>query len=387
MTSKKTIFLVSILSSFCSFCSFSQTKKEQLIVLSNTIDSLNFVIKGNLSSLDSLILLGKRNVMFTDSCLKEIESLKNKVKKNELDFEKKMEEIGLQNQIIQNQAKKNLDSISKLKSTIFPLNIFESMDFADDPFLNGHLEFDFNQNYETNPNDSLGHLNGEFIGYYNESYQAAYGKGEKLIYSRGMYKNGQKDGFWKYFLCDGSKKFGGPYLNGHKHGRWVNYDHCNNSFKYKYNEIIELLDLCQIDLVLNKEVVHFNQGIASDTVYYLDSNDKLVLKFSIKDSAIFYDNDQPFMNQKFSNIDSIFFDKNEINLVLFNKNGGVLFRCVEKNNKANTELFNEKGILIKKGTFVDRAGKTIEYDSKGKVISVYDDGLFDSKYGEECPCQ
>jgi antitoxin component YwqK of YwqJK toxin-antitoxin module len=78
-------------------------------------------------------------------------------------------------------------------------------------------------------------LNGQFTSYYPKGFyeEANTNDQKQLIYASGAYKDGFKEGVWKYYLCDGTIQYQGKYFKGNKVGNWTNFDLCNSAFYFK----------------------------------------------------------------------------------------------------------------------------------------------------------
>ena len=68
--------------------------------------------------------------------------------------------------------------------------------------------------WEKDSTQTLVNGSGLFTSYHNTAKWA----------SHGQLKNGQEDGEWYYWSPDGTLKKKGAYLNGEKHGRWLEGD-------------------------------------------------------------------------------------------------------------------------------------------------------------------
>jgi antitoxin component YwqK of YwqJK toxin-antitoxin module len=53
----------------------------------------------------------------------------------------------------------------------------------------------------------------------------------KTIWSMGKIKNGQPEGYWRWFRIDGTLKRSGYFEKGNPVGTWTTYDHQGKPYK------------------------------------------------------------------------------------------------------------------------------------------------------------
>lgn len=286
---------------FASYSIQAQSKKKQILVLTNKTDSLNKIISKENLKLDSLNKICQRKSVIIDSLISQISLLNQTIKKNNELFKESNKNLVSINEKLQLRSSKLEDSIlnQKFQKNI---NYFEKNDFDYDNY-----DFSFTKNpnvgYPENKN-----LNGNFESYYS-SNNVYWKNKKKLPYAKGSYKNGFKDGHWIYYQCDGSTRYEGDFKNGIKEGIWQNYDFCHEIFKFNFNDVYGYYDFLltlksyynfnkDLGWDLFKEEIHFRNGIPSDTIYFLNDKNQLKLKVSMSDRMIYYDNNQPLTNQK-----------------------------------------------------------------------------------------
>ena len=392
------VFLIS------SFNVFSQSKKQQieeyktkvdsLFVVLNTksskMDSLSIVFKSKEVLIDSLYNVNSLKVIKLDSCQKQLVSLNQLIIEKEAVNKDKNEKLSIANKQLEFKNSKLLDSITKLSMTITTakINVFENSDFENAYGYN--YEFIFVKNEDVGYPDNL-NLNGQFTSYYPESYYTDAKK--KLIYATGAYKDGFKDGVWKYYLCDGTIQYQGKYIKGNKVGNWTNFDFCNMAFYFTndngylaslYFILYEMIDYYRLDIDINKEVANFNNGMLSDTLYYFNESNSLILKISLRDGNILYDNNQSLLNQK-NRFGVPILDLENDTLNVYKKNGKLHYKLVKNGNQITEEYYNDLGLIIEKLKYVN--GKVFWYDTNGKLTREIEMNFGEGKHGGECLCQ
>ena len=216
---------------FASYSIEAQSKKKQILALTNKIDSLNGIISKENLKLVSLNKICLRKSVIIDSLIGQMSLLNHTIKENIEMFEERNKKLVSINQKLQLQISKLEDSILNQKFQNKNINVFEKIDL-DEGYGWPYLQFSFIQNpevgYSANKN-----LNGDFESYY-PSTNPYWKNKKKLPYAKGSYKNGFKDGHWVYYLCDGSTRYEGDFKNGIKEGIWWNYDFCHETFKFNF---------------------------------------------------------------------------------------------------------------------------------------------------------
>lgn len=258
-------------------------------------------------------------------------------------------------------------------------------------------------------------LNGTFISYWNYSTKV------KQPFAKGKFKNGLKDGHWIYYMCNGKKYYEGTYKNGLKEGKWINYDPCNGKFKYiipKPNDIgsyssgyLLLLTtmherlfsydsfikdktsytggLSSVFEAIQKEIIYFNNGLASDTLYYVNNLDQIKLKVARKTGKIFFDNNQLFVQNYTYNEDKMrFFPTDNKTLFFYYRNGQIAYQYSKIKTKSTEISYYENGNLKSKCEYKEGSdtGNLNIYDIKGKLINVVEE-YGGAEPGYQCTCQ
>jgi antitoxin component YwqK of YwqJK toxin-antitoxin module len=370
-----------------SFTIFSQSKKEQLEIYKSKIDSLtnSSILKS--TKIDSLTSVCKLKIELVDSCQKQQNRLNQLITEKEASFKEKNEKLTIANKQLELKNSKLSDSISKQSLTTTAINVFEINDF-----VNKNYEFIFVEDDEVPFPENL-NLNGQFTSYYSGSWLENNPEGEtKSVYASGAYKDGFKEGVWKYYLCDGTLQYEGSYKKGIRVGKWTNFDFCNQVINYSKDQVdfislFTLIDYYKLDLDLYKELSIFKNGVISDTLYYFDELNSLKLKLALKDGRIYYDNNQPLVNQKCKFENPYFVGLENNNIIVFNRNGKVHYKLVKNGNQITEEFFNENGIISEKALYVNGIGKILRFDSNGKLEEEIENEFGSGMFGGECPCQ
>jgi hypothetical protein len=386
--------------------SYSQSKKKQIEALNFKIDSVNQVIakerntqKTTISSLEIQESKSKQKV---DSLIKEINSIENQINAKQID--KQIIESDIL--VLKKNIDKQRDSLSNISTKKEKENklvneiILDSIDFL---YQYGVSKYDFiiDKNPQSNPNNSK--LNGLFTTYWSDPYNT-YSKGKKQVHAMGNYKDGLKTGKWIYYFCDGTIKCEGEFINGKKNGKWINYDFCNEQFNYSYDVydygyFATLRTFCSyykiLDNIIKKEIIYFNEGILSDTLYYVNSKNELEFKISRKDHLIFYSNNQPLTNKNPSLKETYCDHRNKSlpdskssALLVYNLKGDVVYSQIKASNMIYEKWVNSKGKIIFECNYKDENGKCTWYNEKGQIEEEYFDAVYhEGKWGDECNCQ
>ena len=384
---------------FASFSIQAQSKKKQILVLTNKTDSLNEIISKENLKLVSLNKICLRKSVIIDSLIGQMSLLNHTIKENIEMFEERNKKLVSINQKLQSQTSKLEDSILNQKYQNKNINVFEKIDFIEMDFGLDNFQFSFIQNpkvgYPENKN-----LNGDFESYY-PSTNPYWKNKKKLPYAKGSYKNGFKDGHWVYYQCDGSTQYEGDFKNGIKEGIWWNYDFCHETFKFNFNDVRGYYDFLltikafydfndDLDWDFFKEEIHFRNGIPSDTIYYLNNKNQLKLKVSMSDRMIYYDNNQPLTNQKCTFSDPYLSGDENNELIIFYRNGNIKYKKNTTGPNVTEVWFNINGKVSSKYEYLNGGVKfkQTEYDENGEIISKleYED-RFCCKWGPDCPCQ
>jgi antitoxin component YwqK of YwqJK toxin-antitoxin module len=404
---------------FVLFFSFSvahaQNKKEQIVLLNQTVDSLLKIVSEKEKTISEINILQLKQKSKNDSLSAiltnkniEVEKLNNNLneeikKLNELRDQSTKNEKKHQFELngLLNQHKLEMDSIKRNMQNQSALNMFEYDDFPVFTFLDEvDFNFEFFRNDDENEMNSE-KLNGMFRSYYPNYIIEAYSKnGKKIVYAQGAYKDGLKDGHWTYFLCDGSKQCEGDYKNGLKTGIWKNYDFCHYKFNFSGNQtnygflstIYTLIDYYNLgedkawDFV--SENVRFTNNIPGDTLYLVDAFNTVKLKISWRDSTVMYGNGTMVSNSK-RYLDCPF-DVNQLKdceFDVYSITGQIVYKLSKSGDIIKEFHFDSTGQIKAKNEYFKGEGKIINYDRSGKITDQYENTFGTGKYEPECPCQ
>jgi hypothetical protein len=367
---------------------FSQSKKDQIEQLIHFRDSLTSVANNQDLKIDSLmnVLINlnekiEQNMQVLATRNNTISELEKVVKKLEIEKINEKNEFELKTKLL-------IDSLKHLEQKNIPSDVFFLTDFAESYIGLAEPTFDFDFQLIESIDEKL---TGSFKSYWPKSWAENYGKGTKRIeYATGQYKNGFKNGFWRYTLCDGEKQYEGNYLNGLKQGKWTNYDFCNNTFTQGFlGMIYTISDYYQLELLsgISKEEIIYEKGIPNDVFYYRNDENNVVLKINYKTGEILYDNDQPLTNQSTQFEYPSFKGSENKELLIYNRNGTVVYKMIDSGNQKSEFFFGLNGSLVSKCIYLNGVGNCESYDENGKVIDNYENNFGSGKYGSECPCQ
>jgi hypothetical protein len=384
---KKILFSFSL--SFMTVCQcFAQSKKEQIEQLNHIIDSISNVANTRSNRIDSLKNVEVKLKEKLEQNMQLLVSQNNAITELELTIKKlELETINQKNDFALkiNQLR---DSLVQMLTQNTNSDMFFLTDFAEgyiglsDP----NFCFDF-QLKESNDEK----ITGSFKSFWPKGWSENYGNGSKKIeYASGEYKNGLKNGYWKYTLCNGEKQYEGNYLNGLRHGKWTNYDLCNSSFNYSNLAMIYTIsDYYQLELLgrISKEEVIFEKGIPNEFFYYRDDENNVVLKINYRTGRIYYDNDQPLTNQSTIFKYPSFTGKEKKELLVYHKNGTVAYKMIDSGNQKSEFFYGLNGSLVSKCIYLNGIGNCESYDENGTLIDNYENNFGSGKYGGECPCQ
>jgi len=248
------------------------------------------------------------------------------------------------------------------------------------------FDFDFQKNES---NDEK--MTGLFKSFWPKSWSENNENGSKKIdYATGEYKNGLKSGFWKYKLCNGEVQYEGNYINGLKHGKWYNYDFCNNALEMGFLEMIYTTgDYYQLELLgrISKEEITFENGKPNDILYYLNSENNVILKINHKTGQIFYDNDQPLTNQTIKFEYPTFIGLENKELIIYHRNGTIAYKMTDIGTDKSEFFYSDSEFLLKKCVYSKVMGNCQTFSQSGMVIDSYQYEFGSDKFGDECPCQ
>jgi len=383
-------FLISLFVSWITvFNCYSQTKKEQIEQHYHRIDSLSNIATIREITIDSLNVIHdklKQNIEQNSIVL----SNRNKLI---MDLEAKINKMDVENAQQKNQYTLNINLLkdSLKKMSLFPiiseglsLTDFLSSDKQSELSNNNEWWSSFNFDFHSDADSTNINLTGKFVSYWPDSWNEIYANSKKIEYANGELKNGLKNGYWKYRLCNGDINTEGSYINGLKNGNWTNYNPCNPSDEYFFNLYVTL-DYYKFndwyEDILKEEIIYKN-GIPLDTFYYKNSKNELKYKINHKTAQIFYDNNQPLTNNT-SKIESK-------ETIIFNRNGSIKYKMTISGNK-RIELFNNSnGYLIEKCIYINDIGECDSFDLNGKITYKGESGIEEfgtGKFGIECPCQ
>ena len=367
---------------------FAQSKKEQIGQLNHIIDSISNVANTRSIRIDSLLNVEVKLKEKIVQNMQVLVSRNNTISELELTIKKlELETINQKNDFVlkTNQLR---DSLVQMLTQNTTSDVFFLTDFAEGyiGLSEPNFCFDF-QLKETNDEK----ITGSFKSYWPKNWSENYGNGSKKIeYASGEYKNGLKNGYWKYTLCNGEKQYEGNYLNGLRHGKWTNYDLCNNSLNYSNLAMINTIsDYYQLELLgkISKEKIIFDKGIPNELFSYKDDENNVILKIKYKTGEIFYDNDQPLTNQSTQFEYPSFKGSENKELLIYNRNGTVAYKMIHSGNQKSEFFYGLNGSLVSKCIYLNGIGNFESYDENGKLIDNYENNFGSGKYGGECPCQ
>ena len=367
---------------------FSQSKKEQIEELIHIRDSITSAANNQSLKIDSLMsaLLDLNEKL--EQSIQVVDTQNNTIRELEKVLSKlEVEKINEKNEF---ELKTNLliDSLEHFFQNNILSDVFFLSDFAENYIGIADPNFDF----YFQPIDSVTEkLTGSFKSYWPKSWSENYGKGiKKMEYASGQYKNGFKNGFWKYTLCDGEKQYEGNYLNGLKQGKWTNYEVCNNAFKHDFLGMIYFIsDYYLLELLssITKEEIIFEKGIPNDVFYYRNDLDIVVLKINHKTGEITYDNDQPLSNQSITLENPFFIGIDNRELLFYHRDGRVAYKMLDSGNEKYEFFYNMNGSLSRKCNYLNGTGNCQSFGENGLIINNYENDFGSGKFGRECPCQ
>lgn len=415
LTMKTHLYLSALVLFFSFSVARAQNKKEQIVLLNQTIDSLKQVVQNkdlDLSEFSAKLSTNEKKVDSLSNISlaqkKELASLNDQLnlqKKTNTEMiernEKKEKENIFTIEQLQRRYTSLLDSVKNVPKTPALKNIFHSSDFPIPYTFDGNYQFDFIPSDGDNISVTSTDFNGLFTSYYPKSWNEAYGKnGKDIIYAKGNYKNGLKEGHWVYYLCDGNKQYEGDYKNGVKVGIWKNYDFCHENFNFSGNQsnygflttIYTLMDYYQFgedkawDFV--SENVQFTNNIPGDTLYLVDALNTVKLKISWRDSTVMYGNGRMVSNSK--RFLDCPFDVNQLKdgeFDVYSSTGQIVYKLSKSGDVIKEFHFDSSGQIKAKNEYFKGEGKIINYDRSGKITDQYENTFGTGKYGPECPCQ
>lgn len=266
--------------------------------------------------------------------------------------------------------------INILKDTILRLKQNPSFDIAEEitkPYI---------KKLTLNVIDTLDGINGKLTTYWN--YPGT--SNSSGIYAEGNILQNRRNGFWKYYLCNGRLSREGNFLNGLRNGYWRTY---TTEYMNRLNFICEYYDIESKHFV---EIEKYNQDQLIDTVYYLDKNKNLLFYYLVDQGVFYYSNHQPLSKNNLSNTP---YPMNDIpNSENINQNWSVFYKNgkIKYTNKTEGDLFTEffylpDGSLVKKAVYINGVGEITVFGSNREVISSYQWQLGAGKWGKDEPCQ
>lgn len=377
--------------------SFSQSKKEQIKVLESQIDNFNIKLSNERQVQNTFINEWKNREAQMKRTIDSLEMVIQEIDKQIVAEKKETEQLIKSISLIQLQVQQGRDSLKNLTQGINTHStnrvlIIDSIDFIENE---NKYDFRLDKNPTTNPNQSA--FTGLFKSYWPSSWNETYANGKKQVYATGRYKDGIKDGPWKYFLCDGKVKFEGNYKNGLRDGKWINYDLCY-SFEisslpdFDFGHYIVLLskgyyyELRQLKNISSEEII-FTGGIPHDTLYYMNDQNLLVAKINFKTKEAFYDNNQRLSNRPIDYDYSMFPKSEKKPLEIYYRNGHLAYRMTVNNNEVKELFFNTNGTLIKKCLYINNNGNCQTYSNNGSLIDEFEACLGCIPADYQCPCE
>lgn len=378
--------------------SFSQSKKEQIKVLESQIEEVNSKISDERKVQRAFITEMEHREAQMKRTIDSLEKVIQEIDKQWVSEKKETEQFNKTISIIKSQVERGRDSLKNLAKVINAESTMKVLSIDSNDFIENEKNYDFrvDKNPSTNPDQNA--FTGLFKSYWPSSWNETYANGKKQVYATGMYKDGIKEGPWKYFLCDGKVKYEGTYKNGYQEGKWMNYDYCHSTFWVSglpeagygfYDELGILGNYYELRSLQNirSEEINFTGGIPHDTLYYRNDQNRLVAKINFKTMEAFYDNNQRLSNQRID-YDYSMIPKSEIKpLEIYHRNGTKAYHMWINGEQINEYFYNPKGVLTKKCKYVNEQGNCQTYSDNGTRIHEYEECFWCGKWGWECPCQ
>ena len=370
----------------------AQSKKEQIEILNNKIDSIEKVKnqkeaelqirKSEIESLQNRIQLEQEK---NKKSLSDNASLNEKLKS---DREAYLTQIAqLRNDL--ERSKKELqergDSLRELNSKQTVKNFYDVVDFSE------ASNFEFIPRAGANSKD----FNGVFKSYYNDNVASIYNSGRKLVYASGQYLNGLKNGVWTYYNCDGSIAYMGNYVNGLREGKWKCLDYCFHELGFL--SLTTMLSYYNIDLEGCNDIsklwqsINYTNGQPSDTIFIENLSGKLAMQIIKHGDAMhfYYDNKQALCNQAVR-LDSDGFlvgAENAKDLKIYNRNGGLKYSLKGDERNCEEISYYDSGVIYTKCIVKNDIGNWTSFDETGRVTDNIEMGIQAGKYGIDCICQ
>ena len=407
-----------------SFRINAQSKKEQIAQLNHKSDSLRYVLQYEYSKSDSLlkVLIVKDSqlnktgevLVSTQTSLSNLQrelavvnSLWKKEKEQFISKIADLEQSGkdLQSKLgsINSELMLSIDKLIEIKNLNQILETQLTKITTEKEMLlkqinkivdtKGELDSTAENDGEKSPIQ-----NGMYITYYSQPYSS------KQVFIKGKYKNGKKEGLWTQYLCDGKVQMQGAYKNGFKEGKWINYDFCNEIFDFVPNSLLDSINTIRgyFDMLttiggyysnssndflksIEKEVIFFSGGKPADTLYYVNKLDQIKFKIARNTGMMFYENNQPFIKQKYVFEYPNLFTLSDEDLVLYHRNGKMAYKYVNTGKRITETYYNNDGKVFQRLEYNN--GITFTFDRSGKLIEKYEAVFGEGKWGGECPCQ
>lgn len=377
--------------------SFSQSKKEQIKVLESQIDEVYIKISNERQVQITLIKELENKEAQRNRTIDSLEKVIQEIEKQMVSEKKETEQLNKTTKKITSQVQQGRDSLKVLTRVINTQNNNRVLMIDSNDFIENENNYDFyvDKNPTSNPNQNA--LSGVFKSYWPSNWNESYANGKKQIYATGRYKDGIKDGPWKYFLCDGKIQYEGNYKNGLREGQWMNYDFCHRTFDFNdlpddgygyFDVFLTIKDYYSLDyLEFSKEEIFFSEGKPLDTLYYRNQKNKLILKFNIKTKEAFYDNNQRLSNQKLNFNYPLIINSENRPLEMYHRNGTKAYHMWINGVEINEYFYNSKGVITQKCKYVNENGNCQTFGADGKPDGTSEECFGCGKWGWECPCQ
>ena len=372
--------------------SFGQSKKEQIEILNNKLDSIDKVTKqleaelsmrnAEIESLQNRIQLELEK---NKKSLSENANLNEKLKSEREAYLTQIAQLKIELDRSKKEVQLRSDSIRELNSKQTIKNFYDAFDFS------GTSNFEFIQKSGANVNE----YNGTFKSYYDYEIAEIYTSGKKLVYATGPFENGLKNGLWTYYNCDASIRVMGNYVDGIREGKWKCLDYCFD--KLGFLRLTTMLSYYEIDLEgcndYSKlwQTINYTHGNPSDTIFISNLSGRLALQIVKHGDPmhLYYDNKQALCNQAVR-LDSDGFlvgEENAKELKIYHRNGGLKYSLKGDVRNCEEISYYPSGAIYTKCIVKNEVGNWTSYDENGRVLESFEMGIHEGKYGVECICQ
>jgi len=374
---KEKLFLICFTFVLSTVGLFAQSKKEQIEILTQKVDSFVQVTNSKNFQLDSMLKVNHQlvesllnNKIRLDSVSKgklklqgrldslisihhtQKENLENTLSELSL-LKLKIQELDKKNQNLENQNREILSSLEKNKQLLEESQKklrnkegeIKKISYIDSRGNKVELSF----------YDPFSESTFSINVFFSKSEVDDTSNQRNRVLLTGNYKNGLRDGKWTLIDYCGNIEYEGNYVNGRKNGVWTNYSRCsidNNDIESHDDRFLNLLDMCSIIFGVQSpqnlvEKIEYDNEHIVETRYINKVNGKLEFKL-IRD-----------LQDRFN---------------FLYPNGQKMFKV-----GIDIECFDLLDINSYK--------KIIVYNEKGSIIKMPPDSELVGKLGDECPCQ